>query len=421
MKKFEGKKLLVLGGKPIGSYEIVEYAKKQGAYTIVADYLPKNQSIAKRLADESWVISTAEVDVISNKVIEDKIDGIYTGVHEFNIEKMIEICEKTKLPCFCTSEQWRTLNNKKKFKELCIANNVPVAKEYDATTESIYDTISGEDFPVIVKPIDGSGSRGFSICRNKEELKKGIENAKGFSGTSGVLVEQYMNYRDSAIINYTLVDGEIYFSGISDKKSKKVFDTGAPVMSVQYYPSEYMKEYLEELDEKVRKMFLSYGLKNGVIWIEAFCDKGKFTFNEMGYRFGGSLTYFPVKELYGTDQLDLQIQYAINGCYDTTIESNFISNGVYSILPIHVKEGTIKKICGFEELEKRKETVKIVYVHHVGEKIENWGSAQQVFAYLHFHCDDMKKTKTLLNTVLDDLAVYDENDENMLFYLYEEQ
>lgn len=43
MGKFDGKKLLVLGGKPIGSCEVVEYAKKEGAYVVVADYLPAYQ------------------------------------------------------------------------------------------------------------------------------------------------------------------------------------------------------------------------------------------------------------------------------------------------------------------------------------------------------------------------------------------
>ena len=33
--KFSGKKLLVLGGKSVGSVELVQYAKSQGAYVIV--------------------------------------------------------------------------------------------------------------------------------------------------------------------------------------------------------------------------------------------------------------------------------------------------------------------------------------------------------------------------------------------------
>lgn len=414
------KKLLVLGGKPIGSYEIVEHAKSLGVYTIVTDYLPIDKSPAKVIADEAWNISTADVDVLKNKIIENDIDGIYSGVHEFNIEKMIALCEQLDMPCFCTSKQWKAVNNKRLFKTMCIESGIPVAKEYDV--ESIYECTAFEDieYPVVVKPVDGSGSRGFSVCNNVQELYQGIENAKKFSSSGNVLIEQYMDYRNSAIINYTLIDGKIYFCGISDKVSKKVFDTGAPVMAVQHYMSKYQNEYVNTLDEKVKEMFLKNGLRNGVIWIEAFCKDGSFIFNEMGYRFGGSLTYLPVKHFYGVDQLDLQLQYALNNNYDDVPEFNQIRNDSYMILPIHVKPGTIGSIKGFDELQSRTEIKKVVYVHNIGDKISDWGSAQQVFAYLHIACSRIERTREIAQTILTQVSVKSTNGDELLFYLYED-
>ena len=46
------KKLLILGSNT-GTKEIITYARNQGIYTIVADYLEPEQSIGKQLADES--------------------------------------------------------------------------------------------------------------------------------------------------------------------------------------------------------------------------------------------------------------------------------------------------------------------------------------------------------------------------------
>lgn len=57
-------KLLILGGKPIASCDIVNYANEKGVYTIVTDNLPPNDSPAKLIANEYWEISTAEVDLI---------------------------------------------------------------------------------------------------------------------------------------------------------------------------------------------------------------------------------------------------------------------------------------------------------------------------------------------------------------------
>ena len=417
MSNIFGKRLLVLGGKPIGSCEIVEYAKNQGVYTIVTDYLPKEKSPAKRIADESWDLSTAEVDKISDMVKSQHIDGIYTGVHEFNVTRMIEICERTGLPCFCSLKQWNTLINKREFKKLCRQYGIPVAKEYKISCSS---DVEKEiiDYPVIIKPADGSGSRGFKICENIKELQEGFASAATVSKTGQILVEEKMDYHESVIINYTLFDGNIIFSGISDKYSEKAFEDGAPIMAVQFYPATCLEEYLSTLDEKVKRMFSETGLKNGVIWIEAFYKNGQFTFNEMGYRFGGSLTYYPVERVSGIEQLQAQIEFALTGRYSRTYINKQKYEKVYTIMPVHVKPGRITAIHGLEQLVNSSQWLHYVPVHYVGDTIENWGSAQQVFAYIHFETDTREASEQFADEILNTLKVFDESGNNLLFNLY---
>ena len=80
-------KLLVLGGKPVGSVDIVNYAKSIGCYVIVADYLDVKDSPAKQIADECWNVSTADLDTLAKKAKLARIDGVFTGAHDFNIDK----------------------------------------------------------------------------------------------------------------------------------------------------------------------------------------------------------------------------------------------------------------------------------------------------------------------------------------------
>lgn len=419
MFKFTGKKLLILGGRPIGSNEIVRRAKSMGAYTIVTDYLPSENSPAKHIADEAWDISTADIDVLAQMVKEHHIDGVFTGVNEFNIMKMIALCEKTGLPCYCSSEQWDLLQNKAHFKSLCREYDIPVTKEYCVESVDEIDTIA-IDYPVITKPMDGSGSRGFAICNNGEELAAAFPRAAKFSATGRVLVEQYMNYKESVIINYVIVNGEAFYCGMSDKLSKKVSENGSPIMAFQYYSSQDEATYLRDLDEKARKMLGSLGFTCGVFWIEAFNDHGKFTFNEMGVRFGGSLTYLPVEHLYGFSQLDMLIEYALSGKNELRFpaEQTAPKNKVYCIFPVHVKNGLIQRVEGLNELEAREELVKIVPVHHIGDTIEDWGSAQQVFAYIHFVVDSRNDAPEFAKWIMEHLHIYDENDNDTLFNLY---
>lgn len=114
-------KLLILGGKPIGSTEIVKKARQKGIYTIVADYLPENESPAKAIADEQWNISVDQVDELAKWATAEQVNGVVAGVHEFCLRKAIQVCEKCGLPSWCTLKQWDNCSNKKAFKALCIA------------------------------------------------------------------------------------------------------------------------------------------------------------------------------------------------------------------------------------------------------------------------------------------------------------
>lgn len=416
MDKYEGKKLLVLGGKPIGSVEIVCRAKELGHYVIVADYLPKESSQAKVYADESWDISTADIDTLEQMCINQHIDGITTGVHEFNINRMLDLCERLHLPCYCKRSTWLYCDSKIAFKQLCEQNNIPVAKKYEVEKLS-NEEIASIHFPVITKPVDGSGSRGFSICKNEEDLRIGYNHAKEFSPTGSVLVEDYIPY-DAVIIHYTMDSGKCIFSGISDKYSVRFPSTGASVMGLQLFPSRGLQNYLKMLDAKVRNMFETAGFTDGPIWIEAFYDgTDKFVFNEMGYRFGGSLTNYPVKFFYDVDQFDQLIHVALGDVYQIN-PKNVSPSKKYCILPVHIHAGKVEKVIGVDAIRAMDDVYAYVPVHFEGDIIQEWGSAQQVFCYLHILYDNAKSLRTSILQVLDNLRAEDHYGNNLLYTLF---
>lgn len=415
---YEGKKMLVLGGKPIGSVELVKRAKELGAYVIVTDYLPIEQSPAKRIADECWDISTAEVNKLTDLCKVHHVDGISAGVHEFNINRMLDLCENLNFPCYCKRDTWVYCDDKVEFKKLCISNKIPVARKYDINSQSSEQQIDSLPYPVIVKPVDGSGSRGFHICNNAEELKAKYVDAECFSPTKRVIVEDYMPY-DAVIIHYTMHNGKCYFSGMSDKISRKFASTGSSVMGFQSLPSKGLISYLKSLDESTRRMFENAGFTDGPIWIEAFYDgTDKFFFNEIGYRFGGSLTNYPVKYFYGIDQLDLMISSALSGNIPFTQTINESPRN-YCILPIHTKAGNIQHIVGENDIKSMNNIYAYVPVHFEGDEIHDWGSAQQVFCYIHVLYDTYKDLKNTLNDVMKTIKAIDLNGNNLLFTLFD--
>ena len=75
------RKLLVLGSDYY-TKDIVEEAKRRGIYVVVADY--NKETPTKNIANERWLISTADTTQIIEKCKSEKIEAIITGASDFN-------------------------------------------------------------------------------------------------------------------------------------------------------------------------------------------------------------------------------------------------------------------------------------------------------------------------------------------------
>lgn len=422
--QFENKKLLVLGGKPMGSCEIVSYAQSLGLYTIVADYLPVEESPAKAIADEHWDVSTSDLDTLSKMSKEHNIDGVIASVHEFNIEMSLRLSEILGLPSYCTVEQWIESANKSKFKQLCIESGLPVARTYDLSIEEIENNqIKEIEFPVITKPVDSSGSRGFAICNNIKELKDGFNNALEFSHSKEVMIEEYIEH-ESIVAIYTVHDGQLFFSGIEDKYPRRFEDGGSIIAGLHTFPSIYTDEFREKHDTNIKNFVNNLGLKNGFLWFEIFIKEDQFIFNEMGLRYSGSLTFYPVDYLFNQNQLYQYIHLSLfNDKFDLNSDSLIHSNikrGLnYCILPTQVKAGRISKITGIDDLHKQENVVAFAQLKHEGDLIENWGTGQQSFGYIHVVYSTIDNLRTTLRKAINTVKVLDADGNNMIFTLFD--
>jgi len=110
------KKLLMLGTST-ASAEMIACAKKMGAYVIATDNFPYEESHSKQLADEYWMISTGEVDVLEAKCRETGVNAVICGISEFNQDMALELCKRLDLPSYCDEETWHYGRNKVDFKK----------------------------------------------------------------------------------------------------------------------------------------------------------------------------------------------------------------------------------------------------------------------------------------------------------------
>jgi len=193
MKEFEGKKLLILGGIKT-ECDIVKKAQEMGAYVIVADMDPNCP--AKEFADKLALVSATDVDAIVKLCEKEHVDGITTGFVDILMPPCYEACKRLDLPYYATPKMLSMSTNKVDFKETCEKFGVPVPKTYVIGSEIPKDVYATLQYPVFVKPLDSSGSRGAGACYNREALDAQFAEAVSYSPTKTAVVEDYITGRE---------------------------------------------------------------------------------------------------------------------------------------------------------------------------------------------------------------------------------
>lgn len=313
MERFDGKTLIFLDGSAV-AIPAVERAKELGIKTVVANYYDELRSPAKTHADIAIKIDFTDLDGLVRICKEYKVDGMFQGWTDSHLPVYADLCERMGWPCYGTKEQFEVCANKDLFKQTCIRYGVPVAKEYDLHFNGEHLVgIENAMLPVIVKPTDSSGSRGVYVCRTTEELEENYRKAWDISPSHSVAVEDYL-VGQHVNIYYTLSKGNIYLSAMCDRYVDYHDRIGAPMPVCLIHPSQYLAEFEEKVDPKLKDMFHGMGMKNGIAFVQGFhCDNGSFAIYEMGYRPNGGATYSLISACSGYNQLDMLIRFALTG------------------------------------------------------------------------------------------------------------
>lgn len=363
----KGKRLLVLGGTRI-TCGMIKRAREMGLTVGVVDYYPAEQSPGKQLAHEAYDASTTDVDAVVQLIRDKKFDGLVTGCSDMLLPYYAEICAKAGLYSLGTKEQYDTFVDKEKYKALCKEYGVPAVEGYDVENLDRADI----RYPVFVKPADGSGSRGISICNNREELMRAVEKAKAMSRTKKVVVERYMTGRE-VTVNWLFVDGDAYLTGIANRHVKRCQGPDVLPLPVGYtYPASVTPIYRATIEQNAKRMFKAFGVRNGVMFMQCKLENDTCVVYDIGYRLSGTQEYINFADACGFNPMEMIINYAITGkmCEEPELRKiNPMGMKPSFNVSFLAKPGTIGKIEGIEEAKAIPELADIVIAHYPGETI----------------------------------------------------
>lgn len=414
MVDLKGKKLLVLGGT-VSTYDVVRRAKERGVYVIVTDYLPTG--VSKEIADETAMISTSDYEALENLIEEKKIDGVFTGASETNIVFAQQLCKRVNLPFYATEEQFAVTMNKRRFKEVCTRCDIPVSMEF--TVKSSTDLQQIEEFPVIVKPVDGCSSKGISICYNEKELKIAYDAAQKSSSIGDVLIEKYIEGYDDVCMYYTIQNGNLTLSAMTDRDVNSNQKGKAPQPNALFFPSKYIDVYMNVLHEKIKKLAEELQLQNGTMFVQAFVKNKEFIVFEMGYRLCGANEYIIVSKENGINTLDMYLNMALTGRFEgwnnEELDNPYFKNKYCILIPL-LRQGTIQTCDCINKIRTLKEVIHIQQFYNDYETVPETaiGTLNQSLARIYICEKNDEKLNEAIKKVQSLLDIKDVNGNDML-------
>ena len=303
------KRLLVLSGSHT-QIPIIKKARELGHYVITCDYLEDNPG--HQYAHEYYNVSTTDKEGVLSLAQKLKIDGIVCYASDPAAATAAYVGEKLELPSQ-PYEAVEILSNKEQFRKFLRENHfkVPKAKGY-SSYEEIKADFHQFNLPVIIKPVDSSGSKGVAKIESIETLEEKVVCALRFSRMKRFIVEEFIAGYHVGGDGFS-VNGKLVFRCFVNQKfpSNSSPNPFAPIGSS--YPC-LLPEYLQtKMHNEIQKVLDLLKMKTGAYNFDIrIDDKEDVYLIEIGARNGGGGLQNIVK--YGTGfKLIENILYAALG------------------------------------------------------------------------------------------------------------
>lgn len=385
MESIKGKKILLIGGLN-NTVDLFDLAHRNGVKVGVADY--NHGTLAKSLADYAHDVNAYDEDAMVKLITEEHYDGVITAFNERLGPVVRKLADRLRLYTPFTVEQLQMSTNKKYFKHTCMKYGVPVPKEYTVREKAdiFNQTI---DYPVIIKPVDSASSVGVTPCFDAEQLVAGFDKAQSKSKSGDVIVEQYVPY-DEINMTYIAQDGDIQLAAIHDRYFNIEQKSATKAPDLYIYPSRYTNLILEKYNDKIIKMLVGIGIKNGSMFIQAVVHGDQLYCYEAGMRLNGCKTYqiLEVENDYNT--FEHLMLLALTGSLGEKKQFNPKFNRWYATLNVLGIPGTtIAEVRGEKELNSYPWLIHIARRDGVGHTIpaDSAGTLVQDTTRIHVMAD----------------------------------
>lgn len=385
----------MLGGGFLQTF-VIKKAKELGYYVHVLDANPNAEGF--KYADKYAVINIVDEDACLRYARENIIDGVLTAATDYSVLSMSRIAKELNLPGI-NYESAKLIKNKADVRKcLYDAKADDTGYSYEIHSIDEAELIKHKiNYPVMVKPCDGSGSRGASRVDKSEDFVKACEFAMDGSITHRAVAEPFIIGREYGVESF-VDNGTIHILAIMQKEM-----TEPPYYAELGHaiPSELNYEIEDRIKNCVRKALIALKVNHGSVNMDLLInDKGDVHIIDIGARMGGNLIGSHIVPLgTGIDYMDNMIKAAVGDPTDFNPKSKpqAVATKLLALTP-----GVVKELPDIERIAMEY-NVDIYHHFNIGDCINEYhtnldGCGYVVATYMDVE-ESMEKAEKVKNII----------------------
>ncbi len=393
------KKILLLGGSA-QQIIAIETAKRLGLYTILCDYLPDNPG--QYIADRFYLVSTTDKEAVLQVAKNEGVSGVLAYASDPAAPTAAYVSEKLMLPTSpCSSVE--TLCNKDRFREFLRNNgfNAPYSKGY-GNAQDVIESMDEFRLPVIVKPVDSSGSKGATVLHDFEGLNKAIDFAFEYSRSHRIIIEEFIEKKHPYLIGGDIFveNGKIVMWGLMNCHRDKDVNPLVPVG--KSYPLELDEKDIENVKCTLQGIVSKLNIHSCAMNVELIVDKnGKVWPIDIGPRNGGNMIPDLLGKIFEIDVVEMSIRAAMG----EKLSIDNLKNRLYfATHNLHTaSSGRLKKI-GYSNAIKPYIVKECIY-KNIGDSVEFFSNSTKAIGILFLHFPDQRKMHAILDSINEHIQI----------------
>lgn len=333
-------RILFLGGTHF-QVPAIRHARNKGYYVVTCDYLPDNPG--HQFAHEYHNVSTTDMEAVLQLARKVKIDGIVAYASDPSAPTAAYVGNRLGLPSnpFPAVD---ILTNKDKFRSFLSKNGFRVPRAGGFASLDAFRERSAEfRFPIMVKPVDSSGSKGVNRLDGPDKLADAFAYALSFSRCKRVVVEEYVGMKGYQIAgDGFLVDGKLVFRCFANEHFNTDCNPFVPIG--ESWPYNMPAAVHARIHAEIQRALTLLGMQTGALNFDVRIDRDDNPIlMEIGPRNGGNLIPQVTQYATGVDMIDYTIEAALgHNCAGLKMVE---PSGFWSSFMVHSKkEGIFKSV-----------------------------------------------------------------------------